>query len=101
MKIPKKCAFIKEDGVRCGCIAVKGSRYCRHKSHVGEDHSQTIGYVDRTLIEAEPGRDISFFDDYSTMEIHNYVKNATGGRVELPLHFSQEQMATQAAEVLS
>lgn len=95
---PSKCSFVKTNGNRCGCMALSGSDTCRwHKV----DNSQTIGHIDQSLIDAEPGTKLEFWDDYSTSEIANYVNNATGGRVQIPLHLSHERMAAQAVEVLS
>lgn len=102
MATPKKCGFEKPDGSSCRGLAQKATGRCRHHAaHAIPDGSQTIGYVDRRLVEEEPGVTLEFWNDYNTMEIHNYVNRATGGRVELPLHLSHERMAAQAVEVLS
>lgn len=102
MATPKKCGFEKPDGSLCAGLAQKATGRCRHhKAHAIPDGSQTIGHIDRRLVDEEPGTTLEFWEDYSTDEIVNYVRNATGGRVEIPLHLSHERMAAQAVEVLA
>lgn len=93
-----KCDFIKPDGEKCRAIALSNSKKCRHH-HVST--CQVVGHIDRRLVDEEPGSNPAFFDDYNTEEIHNYVRNATGGRVLIPMNIGHDRMVSQAVEVLS
>ena len=102
MGIPKKCGFEKPDGTVCRGLAQKATGRCRHhKAHAIPDGGQTIGHIDHRLVDHEPGTTPEFWNNYSTDEIVNYVRNATSGRVEIPPHFNHERMVAQAVEALA
>lgn len=102
MANPKRCGFEKPNGKLCQGMAQKATGRCRHHAvHAIPDGSQVIGLIDRRLVDEEPGTNPEFWEDYSCDEIVNYVRNATGGRVEIPGHLCHERMVAQACEVLS
>lgn len=123
------CSFLKDDGQGCKAPARTGSDFCRHHQpapvvreplpHFGHDdheweeqmaaalrHAQ-LRNVAKPALEVQrekptyqcPEQDPEFWNDYSSQEIHNYIIRETGGRVEIPLHFSHEQMVAHAVEV--
>jgi len=104
MSKPNTCTFIKRDQTRCKALALPGLDRCRWHKDAAADTAgggQVFGVIDRRLVEAEPGAKPEFYEDFNTYEIVNYVSNATGGRVQIPLHLSRERIIAQAVEALA
>ena len=95
-----KCEFIKPDGKRCKCVALKGKTRCRHKAHQLPGEADIVyGKMDERGQE-EDHNNPEFFKDYSLDEIYNYVYNGTGGRIEVDMSRGHEHAVQTAIEVL-